>query len=625
MRTNKLSRLQVAGALAATLLLAACGSDNSGSTPASNDSATTIIGTTPKDDDKVEDIPPVDDENDSVVVYPSHYILTVELTGLESGNQLVLKDQAPGSVLDALTLTENGSFEFSGELKPNDVYDLAVIGLTQSSQFVDATTPYVNESARQRHQCNLTGGAGTADGVDQNVEVTIECSSDLVFTTFLDPDEDEYGITQFWSWDGVEKRLIHELAETQWIIHWFVVNNKLLLVIGDEAEADATLVQVLDDKGLQLLKRFNGYIYDDTLRFHDGSLYFIAEVESGAAPSFYRASDTAVTELNFDGSFVLSGNDRDHFTVGDAGVYATTDIVKRLWKLDAEKGVFKEVYSLVGSTHVIHNLSMAADKLYITTHLAPDYKYTLFYYDEEIGGVASVAEATDGLGYYLSVGEEFLFARGYGSPWEPESYSSSLFIISDKGEVGIVSDALDDLQHHSETSKGGFVWEGKTYFVYSRHPESTTGSGLWVYGDDGLPAEVVYEESIGTPSSTFYNPEYFPYRINNIYPLQDAVLVRMKMESYERYQFYMLTGSESGGLIERHLLLPENYLGIDAVPVAYMDGQIFFHGSAAKEEQIGKVTILVGEKGVWKVDLNEGVIHPVSVESFTPSEGESPK
>ena len=567
---------------------------------------------------------------------PSHYTLKVKLTGLEPGSQLVLKDQATGSVLDDLTLTEDGSYDFSGELKLNDVYDLAVVGLTQNSQFVDTSSLYAEESARQRHQCNLTGGAGTAEGVDQNIEVSIECNSDLVFTTFLDPDGDEYGVTQFWSWDGVDKHLIHELAETQWIIHWFVVNNKLLLVIGDvdEDENVETLVQALDEKGLQLLKRFNGDIYDDTLRFHDGSLYFIAKVESGAAPSFYRASDAVVTELPFEGSFVLSGNDRDRFTVGDAGVYATTDGTKKLWKLNDVTGIFENISIPVdpigGQVYdVIDNLSLGADRLYITLRDDPQgsvqYKHYLWFFDAESEQLSRVLESpAEGLGYYLPVGEDFLFVRG--NNYYPTNYSSSLWRLNKSGDLSSMEAGVNpSIQHHSQGGSG-FTWEGKNYFSYNKNTQldlTNNRQVLWGYGEDWPPTEVVYEQSFGTPSSTFYNHETLPYRINNVYPLQDAVLVRIVTANFypSHYQFYMLTGSESGGLIERHLALPEGYLTIDADPVAYMDGQLYFHGSAVKEQQTDNGgLILVGEKGVWKADRTDGVIRPVFVESFTPSE-----
>ena len=591
MRTKKTTGLQFAATLLATLVLAACGggdsSSSSGSTPTGGDTDT----------------------------HPTSYTLTVDLAGLNTGAELVLKDQQPGSPLDDLHLTEDGSYTFTGELKPNDTFDLVIARLAQpTANLQNLNNHYVT---KPRSQCQLTGAEGSAEGTSQNINVKVKCETDLVYILDAwieneDGSKDEF--TQVWSLNGTEKTLIHQFAEGEYPQYWIVANDKLLFVTTAPAtEGNLQLkLQMIGEQEVKVVQEIDSpskyHFYE-----HDGKVYLFYQHRSSSKSLLYRVSHEGLVNLAIDADRFQS----ERILVGDAGVFIW-DAEERLWKLDEESNAFIKVLDLVNNDDVdpindsdgvgtfIDDVYMAGDRLYISAKrsLSSGTTFTLWTLAAGSNEPEIIQDKSSGsYNAYFSIGSDFLFT---------DIDEKVLEKINEDGHRELLLGSPDHFWSMAWEWRGGVVWGDKKYFFNGKPEGVGYYQALWAYGEDGIASEVDIAENHGNYFELVQTSDTANHTIHSFHRLHDTVLIKINADP-GRKPYYLLNKNAAGGIVQKQLVFAEeNYMSFNAESVAYMNDQLYFRGAA----QVDDSDNTIFDIGLWKADPDTGVLEAVHTERF---------
>ncbi|WP_027849154.1 hypothetical protein [Marinospirillum minutulum] len=578
MRTKKTTGLQFAATLLATLVLAACGggdsSSSAGSTPTGGDTDT----------------------------HPTSYTLTVDLAGLNTGAELVLKDQQPGSPLGDLHLTEDGSYTFTGELKPNDAFDLVIARLTQPhANLLDNSEPDIY-APKPRSQCQLTGAEGNAEGTSQNINVKVECETDLVYvhTAF----NESYAFEEVWSWNGTKKTLIHQFDQSESLKYWGIANDKLLVA----TEVDGNLrLQMIDEQGAHLVKGIASpslhHFYE-----HDGKVYLFYQESSDSNSLLYRVSHEGLVNLAIDTKSFRP----DRVLVGDAGVFIW-DGGAGLWKLDEESNAFIKVLNLVIKNNVdpindsdgvgthIEEVYMAGDRLYISAMRFLDFDptYTLWTLAAGSNEPEIIQDKNSEMSNaYFSIGSDFLFSDNGWNVLEK---------INEDGQ-------REFLLYYSVynwkdvwPAPGGVAWGDKKYFFNGKTEGVYRYQVLWAYGENGIASEVDIADNDGN----YFELVKTGHTIHSIHRLHDTVLIDINANP-DKKPYYLLNKNAEGGIVQRQLKTDVSYKTFEAFNVAYMNDQLYFFGEAKVDDDVKNISDI----GLWKADPDTGVLEAVHTVRF---------
>ncbi|WP_027849155.1 hypothetical protein [Marinospirillum minutulum] len=594
MRTKKTTGLQFAATLLATLVLAACGGGDSSSS----------AGSTPPGGDTNTQQPPTTDTD----THPTSYTLTVDLAGLNTGAELVLKDQQPGSPLDDLYLTEDGSYTFTGELKPNDTFDLVIARLAQPTATLD-TDEGVGHAPKPRSQCQLTGAEGNAEGTSQNINVKVECETDLVYlheALIEDGAGNKDSFWQVWSLNGIEKTLIHQFAEHELPKYWIVANDKLLFVTEVLEDGGKIRLQMIDGQGAHVVKEIASP-YDYEFYEHDGKVYLFYQEKYAGNSSLYRVSHEGLVNLAID----TERFEDEGVLVGDAGVFIW-DSREGLWKLDEESNAFIKVLNLFNTNFVdpindsdgvgrfIDEVYMAGDRLYISAKRALELgtTYTLWTLAAGSNEPEIIQDKMPSEGF--SIGSDFLFF---------DIRESVLEKINEDGHRELLLDSSVHFWSIAWDWRGGVVWGDKKYFFNGKLEEGKPYQVLWAYGEDGIASEVEFAENHGN----YFDLVKSDYYIDSIHRLHDTVLIKTTdSDPNNNPYYYLLNTNAAGGIVQRQLTTDVSYKAFEAESVAYMNDQLYFLGAAKVDDSSNNIY----DVGLWKADPDTGVLEAVHTERF---------